>query len=300
MSSFIQTKKAIYVCSFDFNLEKVVGFTRIPLGNIDSIQRGAYILSPLQEAGQDAEENYGFKLFFRRSEDDTRLTSYTVRNELPSSPSGRSLGSTPSSPAGRPAPLRPTMSQSGSSRSLSSTSGGLKPLLLSTTKPLEPIADPISYVAFKGISRDVLLRRRTPSGDRRFEESEEDDARTCKELVNSIVTRIKVQCSEAGSGWDVGEKRFVVDEDVRSLSEAERETGLLARMEYGLSAFPAFLIVCQEAKLTICCPSQNDSFGCRPTRDFILYHHLIFDDGTAFENEYCLLQRLEVRDTAFP
>jgi hypothetical protein len=48
-----QSKVAIYVVSFNYTLEKVVGFTRIPLRSVTSIQKGAYILSPLQEAGRD-------------------------------------------------------------------------------------------------------------------------------------------------------------------------------------------------------------------------------------------------------
>lgn len=51
-----QSKVAIYVVSFNYTLEKVVGFTRIPLRSITSIQKGAYILSPLQEAGRDPVE----------------------------------------------------------------------------------------------------------------------------------------------------------------------------------------------------------------------------------------------------
>lgn len=46
----------MYVVSFNYSLEKVVGFTRIPLRSVTSIQKGAYILSPLQEAGRDPVE----------------------------------------------------------------------------------------------------------------------------------------------------------------------------------------------------------------------------------------------------
>jgi hypothetical protein len=208
----------------------------ISLGNVDSIQKGAYILSPLQEAGQDAEENYGFKLFFRGSTDDTRLTSYTVRNERHTATPNQ----TPSSSPAKATAARPSLPSSASSGSLS---GGLRPLVLNAAKPLEPVKDDIQYFAFKGISRDLLLRQRGPSVKRdaaRGEDDETDDeARTCKEAVNHIVTRLKLQCSEAGSGWDVSDKRFVVDDDVRSLGEAERETSWSSRIEYGISTSQA-------------------------------------------------------------
>lgn len=42
--------------TFNYSLEKVVQFTRIPLPSITSIQKGAYILSTLQEASRDPKE----------------------------------------------------------------------------------------------------------------------------------------------------------------------------------------------------------------------------------------------------
>lgn len=55
-ADWLQTKVAIYVVSFNYALEKVIGFTRIPLQSVTSIQKGPYILSPLQEAGRDPVE----------------------------------------------------------------------------------------------------------------------------------------------------------------------------------------------------------------------------------------------------
>ena len=52
----VQSKVAIYIVSFNYTLEKVVGYTRIPLQSVTSIQKGAYILSTLQEAGRDPME----------------------------------------------------------------------------------------------------------------------------------------------------------------------------------------------------------------------------------------------------
>ncbi|WVW80546.1 hypothetical protein I302_102531 [Kwoniella bestiolae CBS 10118] len=51
------TREAIYVVSFNYSLEKVMEFTRIPLKSITSIQKGAYILSTLQEASRDPKEH---------------------------------------------------------------------------------------------------------------------------------------------------------------------------------------------------------------------------------------------------
>ena len=158
--------------------------------------------------------------------------------------------------------------------------------MLNAAKPLEPVKDVVQYFAFKGISRDRLLRRRGPSakrgaitGNNDDERDEtEDDARTCKEAVNHIVTRLKLQCSEAGSGWDVGDKRFVVDDDVRSLGEAERETSWSSRIEYGISTLQTPMGNVALNLADACSPVQNASCGpdcpgpplaTRPSRDTI-------------------------------
>ncbi|KAF9513129.1 hypothetical protein BS47DRAFT_991317 [Hydnum rufescens UP504] len=86
---------------------KVKIFTRIPLGNIVRIEKGAYILSPLQEAGREREQNYGFLVAYRQSDKvETRMTSYTVGNvisgEDPLSSHGAMESSPSQSPSGSP------------------------------------------------------------------------------------------------------------------------------------------------------------------------------------------------------
>ncbi|WWC98268.1 hypothetical protein V866_005159 [Kwoniella sp. B9012] len=93
------TREAIYVVSFNYSLEKVMEFTRIPLKSITSIQKGmslfikvyadisgAYILSTLQEASRDPKENYGFLVNFSPTNESTRYSTYSLRNKLPSVP----------------------------------------------------------------------------------------------------------------------------------------------------------------------------------------------------------------------
>ncbi|WVO16924.1 hypothetical protein L204_104610 [Cryptococcus depauperatus] len=77
----LMTQKAIYVVSFNYTLEKVMEFTRIPLASITSIQKGAYILSTLQEASRDPRENAGFILVFSPADESTRYSTYSLRNK---------------------------------------------------------------------------------------------------------------------------------------------------------------------------------------------------------------------------
>ena len=61
-------------------MDKVSGFTRIPLASITGIEQGAYILSALQEAGRDPNENAGFLIRFSPADEDTRYSTYSIRN----------------------------------------------------------------------------------------------------------------------------------------------------------------------------------------------------------------------------
>ncbi|ODN90157.1 inositol polyphosphate-5-phosphatase F [Cryptococcus wingfieldii CBS 7118] len=79
----ILTQKAIYVASFNYSLEKVTEFTRIPLASITQIQRGAYILSTLQEASRDPKENAGLIIQFSPADESTRYSTYSLRNKAP-------------------------------------------------------------------------------------------------------------------------------------------------------------------------------------------------------------------------
>ncbi|KAF5315948.1 hypothetical protein D9611_005058 [Ephemerocybe angulata] len=101
------SSKALYIVSYDYTLEKVKFYIRVPLGDIVGISKGAYILSPLEESSRDPEQNYGFVITWLTKHEESRATSYSVRNDLPlGSPLTRanSVASTPSSPAFR-APL---------------------------------------------------------------------------------------------------------------------------------------------------------------------------------------------------
>lgn len=75
-------------------------YTRVPLGDISGIEKGnvimhpnnstlidistylgTYILSTLQEASRNPEDNYGFVVNFRPRQTTARVTSYALRNQ---------------------------------------------------------------------------------------------------------------------------------------------------------------------------------------------------------------------------
>lgn len=61
------TDKAAYMCIFDWALEKVSAFERVPLEDITAIRKGAYITGTLAGAHVDEEKNVGFVVEYRAS-----------------------------------------------------------------------------------------------------------------------------------------------------------------------------------------------------------------------------------------
>ncbi|GBC06667.1 hypothetical protein RclHR1_00070034 [Rhizophagus clarus] len=74
------TKKALYVCTFHYRLEKVMQFKRIGLGEITSIEKGEYILSTLYPSCVSVKDNYGFIVYYRASGESSRVNSGSMRN----------------------------------------------------------------------------------------------------------------------------------------------------------------------------------------------------------------------------
>lgn len=121
----------------------------------------------------------------------------------------KSTGSRPRSALFRPLTLGSKKSAAASS---SSSGTAMPPTAISVldNDVAEDAAD-VRYFAFKAIARDVFLHGRERSVDNE-PVGGPNDFSTCDELVALIVERIKVACSEAGSGWDSPDRKFVVDE----------------------------------------------------------------------------------------
>ncbi|KAH6895050.1 SacI homology domain-containing protein [Coprinopsis sp. MPI-PUGE-AT-0042] len=253
----------VWVESYDYSLEKVKLYTRVPLGEVVSITKGAYILSPLEEASRDPEQNYGFVITWLTSHQESRATSYSVRNDIdlgsisnPSSPiteTGNSPGypipiksPTPGSPPsyfattliGRSLamkrnltspPARSTVNTSrGTTSSKASTKAAGLSLGLSLNDAYASSAEK-SFAAFKVLPIDPARIRRSSSS---YSEMSDEllGASTCKEAADLVVETIVKACEEVGSAGS----GFVSEEEIVSLAEAQRMTTVYAKMEYGL------------------------------------------------------------------
>ncbi|KAI0032266.1 SacI homology domain-containing protein [Vararia minispora EC-137] len=243
----------VFTHSYDYNLEKVKMYTRVPLGDIIEITKGPYILSPLQEASRDPEQNFGFTIRWLTSHAETRMTSYSIRNS-PDMPPPPLSPSTFVSPPGVGMPLdSPSTSvipsiQVKQGAPQSTVSAVAKPLALIRTSSRRSFVfgmprlsailqaqgqsaeTPTAFASFKALPVDSARARRGEAAD------ECAGAANCKEAVAYMVDAIRNACADIGGahGLDGEEASFVKEADIVGLAEAQRMTSVYAKMEYGL------------------------------------------------------------------
>ncbi|KAG0705071.1 SacI homology domain-containing protein [Suillus ampliporus] len=205
--------------SYDYRLEKAKMYICIPLGAISRLEKGAYIISPLEEASRDPLQNAGFSVYWHASDQiSMRMTSYSIGNR----------------PEDAPVKSPPVV--------LASSSTQLKPMLLRReptktanlsgimSKAPENAAGAINtcFAAFKVLPVDPA---RVRSGSSTGYAEPADDlagATTCKQVVDLMVDGIRRACGDAGNSL------VIVDRDVVSLTEAQKMTTIYAKMEYGV------------------------------------------------------------------
>ena len=165
------TEKALYVCSYNYNLEKVVQFKRIPLDTITTIQVGEYILSSLTPISRDIDQNYGFLLYYDPLRELIRLNTGSIRNQ--------SLGDLN---IGSSASLPPAEKASSSS---------------STDGDSSDEDDGKTFLAFKAVRYNTLG------------ELPEEDIKSCREQVMDITHLIASACKRENDDQFLVEKSVI-------------------------------------------------------------------------------------------
>ncbi|KAF8559644.1 hypothetical protein OG21DRAFT_1594475 [Imleria badia] len=214
--------RALYIVSYDYTLENVKLYTRVPLGMITKITKGAYILSPLEEASRDPVQNAGFTITWLNTDlVSSRMASYSYRNYTVDVSSDSSRVEEQSKMTSRSA-----KQDVGNNRLLrmmhTRASTSKSPISGDRTE-----AKDASFAAFK-----ALPVGSTRNGSRYAEPADDlAGATSCKEAVDLIADAIKRACEDIGStsGDD-----FVCEADIVSVSEAQRTTSVYAKMEYGV------------------------------------------------------------------
>lgn len=200
--------------SYDYTLEKVKLYTRVPLGDIIQITKGnsilvfivtgvkcvagTYILSPLEEASKDPLQNAGFTLSWSPTKQTARMTTYSMRNSVDMS---QSPPSTPTIRTDFSSPIR-------TSPQRKNTGARLSTLLSRVAEPAQ--ASDRVFAAFKVLPVDPARPRRE-TGSAIEPADELSGAKNCKEAVDLIVESIIKACQDVGGGR---QPNFVEEEDV--------------------------------------------------------------------------------------
>ncbi|GAA5888214.1 hypothetical protein JCM6882_000324 [Rhodosporidiobolus microsporus] len=240
----VLSNKAVYVVAYEFTLQKVVSYTRIPTGDILSIQHGAYILSSLDASTRDPTENYGFILRYQDAGATERVHTYSMRTESPKKSTVRPA-STPGGTGLKPLrlPFATSLSPSTSSSSLSSAA---KPAAADDSAASSSSSSPASgangvtgethFFAFKALRRDAVKIPSSSGGsqllDARASDGADVEGKTAKDLVQSIVRKLKEEAQKVGAVHDgEGDEAWEVRKDVISLAESKAQTSLVDKLE---------------------------------------------------------------------
>ncbi|KAF9880797.1 Syja N domain-containing protein [Colletotrichum karsti] len=197
------TDAALYLCRFDWNLDKVSSFERIDLAHVVGIKFGTYIISTVSPGSTDESKNVGFVVSYQPGKNDITRTNTRTFSNL-----GVKRSKTLSKPDEHQHPHEAQPAQS----ALSSLLGG------------RPKTAPVRKVAFKA-----------PYSQSSAAVTGEGPKMTEIQQVVSICAEIERLAFLSQPGKEKpGTESIIEKGDIISLEEARQSTGLLDHLSYSL------------------------------------------------------------------
>lgn len=212
-SVLLLTDAALYMCHFDWNIEKVSSFVRVGLNQVVGIKFGTYITSTLSQAQADEKRNVGLVVSYKAGSNDIiRVNTRSMVTEFSSSGlPGEDKISTP-------------ISTSTTNSVVAPIATGFANLLsgLQNQTATEP-KDAVKVLAFKA------LPSRSAVSDEGVSEAEQVKS-VCGEIERMV---------ESASIKEVGEERRSIVESgpIISLAEAKKSTGLFDMLGHQVKKF---------------------------------------------------------------
>lgn len=215
------TKVALYAVRFDWNTEKVSAFERVDLQSIFGIIRGTYITSTLAASQMDEENNVGFVIKYRPAKENiARINTRSLHNTIDKGEQRSNI----------------EYSADGAEESSVSAKNNNPGGLFANFGRRDAAAPSIlKILAFKALPARSSLAK----GE--GQQTHDDDIKSEKELVRSICDEVgktakaATALGEAGKGATAAAESEdnragffeIEDEDIISLREAKKSTGLL-------------------------------------------------------------------------
>ncbi|KAI1380918.1 SacI homology domain-containing protein [Hypoxylon crocopeplum] len=205
------TDTALYLCRFDWKLDKVSSFERVDLAHVVGIKVGTYITSTISPAEADESRNVGIVVTYEPGKFDIKrtntrsLSSTSGQSDQPSSGKKDVLDG----PAAVPAAVSGILNQG----FLNAITG-------------KPQAQPPRKVALKALHSKTAVS--DARGVKRMTENEQ---------INVIATEIErlVFLNQPLSGSEGSERKSIIEKgDIISLTEAKRSTGILEQWGHSI------------------------------------------------------------------
>ncbi|KAL2258417.1 hypothetical protein VTK26DRAFT_8280 [Humicola hyalothermophila] len=233
------TDVALYLCRFDWNLDKVSSFERVDLAHVQKIKFGTYITSTISPAQTDGARNFGLVIEYKPGLTDVTRVNTRSLSSLSSKPtahepeeaakhgasslSADSRPASPSGPSGIVAGLLSRHPQAFSSSSSSSSSSSP-----STSAPPRKIALKALHSQTSAVSRRQQQQQDELGAVTRLTEIQQ------VVLIASEIERLAIRNQPRLAGKGPEETGLIEKGDIISLAEAKRNTGLLEHLGHSI------------------------------------------------------------------
>ncbi|OIW28528.1 hypothetical protein CONLIGDRAFT_576879 [Coniochaeta ligniaria NRRL 30616] len=217
------TDAALYLCRFDWNLDKVSSFERVDLAHVQSIRFGTYVTSTFSAAQTDEDKNVGLVVEYKPGSNDvTRINTRTLST----------LSSLGSKAKGQPTPP-----SEGGDQTPANTNAGLVGNLLGRSRA--QAVEPARKIVLKALYTTTSLADpalKDPGGG--VGGGEPVNKLTEIQQVVTVAAEIERLAVKKQPGRFEGksesERSLVEKEDIVSLAEARRTTGLFEQIGHSI------------------------------------------------------------------
>lgn len=199
---FLLTDTAMYLCRFDWNLDKVSSFYRVELSHVQHVKHGVYITSTISKTQTDEDKNVGLVITYKPGSSDYRRVNT------------RSLASVKNGQA----------DNNNTSSLVQNRLTGMLNRSVNNSNNKAAAAPETKKIALKAPYTNSALA--APSG-----------TMSEKQLVNTVSQEIErlALLNQPASGTAEAKREGILEEgDIVSLAEAKRNVGILETLGYNL------------------------------------------------------------------
>lgn len=216
------TDVALYLCRFDWNLDKVSSFERVDLAHVQKIKFGTYITSTISPTQTDDMRNVGLVIEYKPG-----LTDVTRVNTRSLS----SMSGTPKPHGGSDEAAKQDAESASAAAAPAATGGGIAGFLSRRPQTTAPRRIALKALHSQTSAADPLARANKqdePGAITRLTEIQQ------VVLIAAEIERLAIQNQPRMAGKDPEEANLIEKGDIISLAEARKNTTLLEQLGHSI------------------------------------------------------------------